>query len=430
MQRRRFLAGSAVGIAAASGGCVSLVRSVQRDASVAWRHDTTVEGFQVGEDRVVTRSPTDVTALAPDDGSVEWRVDVPEGWGLTVGPRFVFSYGPGGVVAIDPADGNRVWSAEGSYQSVYREGDTLTAYTSDGRETVAFDPATGAERWSWTDAMIHERAPTFGLSFGGELTVVDLRTGEARWSLSAGTDQRPVTVDDDTLYVAVAEESRTRLLALALADGSERWRRELPPGADDGALHDGRLYVTSGDRSTVTVHALEPTSGEERWSRQIPDWSTDAVPRLTTGERIVFGQSWWDGTLPNACALDGETGDIAWQRQDHQVVAASGGTTALTTTRGRFVGLADDGERRWERTMKFVPNAGGGDSRYRPPSVFPGEDRFVTGFSGTNVLYEYGIGSGRRAWKLHLDETFTTVRRDGSALYAIEDTGVTKVEIA
>lgn len=61
--------------------------------------------------------------------------------------------------------------------------------------------------------------------------------------------------------------------------------------------------------------------------------------------------------------------------------------------------------------------------------VLPADGRFVTGFEGTNVLSEYAVGSERRAWKLHLEEAFTAVRGVGSAVYAADENGVTKVAL-
>lgn len=447
--RRRLLRTGAVAFASSAAGCAGVVDSLTRGASVAWRVDAPVRAFEVSGGRTYVRTPDEVRAFDRADGSALWRTPVPtrddpetvrewrasrwSSWGLVVGPRFVFTRGPGGVAAIDPADGRRVWTDSGRFQSLFRGDGALTAYESDGDETVGFDPATGERLWSWTDAMIQERTPRHGLSFGDELTVVDLRTGESRWSLDAGEDQHAVDVEDETLFVAVETGAGTDLRALGLADGGERWRRDLPADADDGAVVDGALYVSSGDGGPVAVHALDLGTGAERWRTEVPDWRTDAVPLLTTGEQVVFGQSWWEGPLPNACSLDRATGALRWERADHDVVAAAEGTTALSTGRGRFVGVDADGEERWGDRLDFVPMAKvNGVARYDPPAALPGAERFVAGFRGTNALYEYGVRSGRRTWELHLEEAFATVRRAGpadGALYAAGEGWVSRVEI-
>lgn len=140
----------------------------------------------------------------------------------------VASSGDRGVYALDRANGEILWSAPDlrAFRAPARIGATL--FVPAKSELVALDAATGEEQW--TTPTLDDR-PAFpapagegerlALSDGRTIHGLDAETGEKTWSVGFESAGRPVVVGD----TAVASAGDTLgVVALALPDGSERWR--------------------------------------------------------------------------------------------------------------------------------------------------------------------------------------------------------------
>ncbi|WP_435118119.1 PQQ-binding-like beta-propeller repeat protein [Halolamina sp. C58] len=130
-----------------------------------------------------------------------------------------------GVYALDRRDGEILWSAPGvrAFRPPARSGSLLLVPVQSG--LVALDAATGEERWT---TPTRDDRPAFpppaglgaqlALSDGGAVHGIDRATGEKRWSTDLDSPDRPAVVGDSVLVAADG------IVALDLADGSERWR--------------------------------------------------------------------------------------------------------------------------------------------------------------------------------------------------------------
>lgn len=139
-----------------------------------------------------------------------------------------------------------------------------------------------------------------------------------RWTHEAGFDVRTPAVVGDTAYVPTAEA----LVALDVADGSERWRfsPESQPWPATPVVHDGRVFVTMRDEGTL--HALDATSGEEQWS-VAGDGYLDAPPTVLDGDIVNEPAVLLGDANGRVRALEPETGDTRW------VLDVFGGIRAL-----------------------------------------------------------------------------------------------------
>jgi len=137
----------------------------------------------------------------------------------------VVSSGDRGVYALDRASGEILWSAPGlrAFRPLARSGSLLLVPTES--ELVALDAATGEQQW--TTPTLDDR-PAFpppagagdrlALSDGRSVHGLDRDTGEKTWSAGFESAGRPIVVGDSVLVGAEG------VVALDLADGSERWR--------------------------------------------------------------------------------------------------------------------------------------------------------------------------------------------------------------
>jgi outer membrane protein assembly factor BamB len=239
----------------------------------AWRTllpDQVVPPLAADSGRVfVSTRDGSITALAPGDGTVAWRVAGPGGPVTASNGSVVVRSETGAVWSLGPRDGALRWKAEtgvaGTLPAVL-DGDHV--YVA-GRGLVALDAESG--RTLWTDP------------HGAEIT-----------SPPVPTVSRLVVGDADGV-----------LRSLDRASGVTRWSRLTgkavlaPPLVDEGK---GRIYVGTTDRSILEV-GLE--KGEPGWR-----WKVGADIQsggLLLPDRVVFAA--FDAVL---WAL-GRGGSLAWR---------------------------------------------------------------------------------------------------------------------
>ena len=192
--------------------------------------------------------------------------------------------GDGGVYAIDPATGSKLWRHD------------------------ARAPVYSGIGWHDPDTL------TFG-TMDGSIVLLDRRTREEtlRVKTGGGVVTTPLVVGD----CVIAGSRDYQLYAFNLQDGSVVWKLsywfswiESTPG-----LRDGLLYVGGSDYARVT--AIDPATGRAHWGTIVHgmDWGTPLL-----AERTVFigtvNQN-VPGTLINHTAglvkLDRATGAVLWQ---------------------------------------------------------------------------------------------------------------------
>jgi outer membrane protein assembly factor BamB len=200
---------------------------------------------------------------------------------------------------------------------------------------VAFDGATGTERWRWESAEPGE-ASAVGLDPGGVVvaghgasgpTIVALGVdGALRWQASVdggdGDTWRAVSIADDVV-VAGRASGRATVAAYSLS-GTLRWSHDEPDAGEGVALVRDPSGVTAllaldpasnGSLGRWRARGFDEPSGAARWVVDPADGRPGALARAGR-EVFVAGTSetpvtFHDGT---AMALDVATGTERWRR--------------------------------------------------------------------------------------------------------------------
>lgn len=317
MSRRAFLSTAVVGAGTLSG-CLSLLSSSDGDRPLP---DVPTEAWtQYGADGANTFAP-DVSA--PPRGNLAWTSEAFTRWQPAVsdGMVYVTNFDPsndGSAIALDAQDGTEQWrttlDASGENGTVVVDDRFVVAYD---RTLVALDPRTGERLWTETtngaDAsellVADEATGTVLLASRSGIEAFRAATGEKRWETDTvrGLVHAPAVYDGRVFAVGEVDQTPS-LVALSLADGSDRWRSELtstPESASPVATREG--VIVPEDR-TLVVHDRE--TGERR--RELYSFGGDAsdVPRTVAvdgGTVFVTGES-------RAVAVDSETGTERWRR--------------------------------------------------------------------------------------------------------------------
>lgn len=211
------------------------------------------------------------------DGCLAWSLPV-EGDGLPavgvrldLGPSDMMVVADDQIRAIDPLDGSVVWTVDAPPQDL---GGSRGAVLGDDLAFVLAGSAEADDRTTY-------------------LVALELADGSERWRTSLGTDAliRDGAVIDDTLVIATlgagntSDRSLERVVGVAVDDGTERWTRDVRTAAVGDA---GPLAVEDDD-----LVGLDVADGEPIWREPIDDpdaWllaigsvmmlSSDGVPQL------------------------------------------------------------------------------------------------------------------------------------------------------
>jgi outer membrane protein assembly factor BamB len=219
------------------------------------------------------------------------------------------------VVAVDLGTREPVWDAPVELPAISRtgvtvDGDTAVVGSDDGTIT-AIDTATGTERWTY-------EAP------GPVSTTIAM--GEGIVVLS--TLPRP--------------SKPAFVVALDAGDGSESWRYQptsVPFWATIPSIADGVVYLGSTDvQSGSRMRALSLSDGAERWATAANSQFSPYTAPVPASE-LVYGVD-YSGQIS---ALDLATGDRPWDFALNTVVGtgpvSSGSTLLVTTTGGTLVAI-------------------------------------------------------------------------------------------
>jgi outer membrane protein assembly factor BamB len=306
-----------------------------------WRVEAPVGGPMTAPiatgDAVVLLGRTGIVALDPADGAILWEVGRSEGVAGTpavAGDLVIYASGRGEdarLVGRALEDGRRAWSVPlgaPAFSAPAVEGDLLVVGTHDGR-LLAFDTATGEERWVFEVFGAFDAAPTIAdglviaaargqISRPSILYAIDAEAGPAPgevWRYSEGIPGLTSGAAAGDGFVAVGMSDQM-VRAIGLENGDVRWEAEtrdlFVPRQSPATPGD----VVAADRSHV--YRFDAATGEERWTFQISDLRALSGGRFNTlipsglailGEAVLIG----DGT-GRLSAIDLDSGHRTWSR--------------------------------------------------------------------------------------------------------------------
>lgn len=298
------------------------------------------ETFDSGAQRL-PGGHSELVALRASDGGVAWihtfdgLIHEP----LTVAHRILVAYQTGSgqqLLALRESDGAELWSIALSVgvtqPTLGVVGHTIYGYFPDANLLMAIDGAHGVTRW--TQKLTGAVSGPVDIEPNAILSVADMSvaaydpaTGAQRWSVALDDTPRGEWEIGKTVYVltATAQNTPSHLLALNATTGSQRWQRDMSAyvslGLQRGVGDQAYLTVPTGPHLLETVVALT-ASGAARWSYN--------------------GQS-----LYNAGVLipQGATLYYIWQAPAAGVSVNAPDITYVTSLR------AADGSKAWESTM-------------------------------------------------------------------------------
>lgn len=271
-----------------------------------------------------------LVCVAAADGTVLWRERVYDGSAIRIGGRLaVLSAGSGTLHWIaSEADGfeelDRVQVFEAGPNAVTPPSfDGKTLYVRNVRELVALDLGNG---------LTPPPAPRGQPATAGTARTETGAAGSpvVRWRMPLETGWTPsgdggiaVGPDGESAYLIAGDGEHEHLVALAVSDGRERWRRPLaslpPEAADEGpggtpVVAHGRVWAVS---ASCVLRTFDASDGTARWTRDLrADFGTGPLRRgcrtmpLVADEKVIVLAG--GETEHRAVALDAADGDLAW----------------------------------------------------------------------------------------------------------------------
>ncbi|WP_251344057.1 PQQ-binding-like beta-propeller repeat protein [Haloplanus halophilus] len=364
MNRRTFLSTAVVGASALSG-CLSMLPSSDTPLPDA----PTGAWTQYGAGGANTHAP-DVSA--PPRGNLAWTSEAFTRWQPAVsdGTVYTTNFDPshdGSAIALDARDGTERWRT-----TLDASGDNGTVVVDD-RCVVAHD---------------------------GELVALDSRTGERLWTAPTNGFEHLVA-DDATGTVLVASE--VGIEAFGAANGERRWETYTVTGlARAPAVYDGRVFAVGDVDGAPSLVAVSLADGSDRWRSQLTAAPESAAP-VATREGVFVSD---DRTL---VVHDRETGDRLRELRSFgedddvppRTVAVDGGTVFVTGSDGAVAIDGDTGTERWHRdTPVYKPGLCVGSETV----VFPvGNPEFAP---GKKTISAFDRESGELRWHYSFDPGF------------------------
>ncbi|MBB4906150.1 protein kinase domain-containing protein [Actinophytocola algeriensis] len=285
-----------------------------------------------------TTEPTTTTSTPPPIAVPLWSTKVSDYYPdvFTVGGVVVAISQEDRVHAIDPATGKVLWTTPSTLLGEVAGGHV---YAAENTNPVlrAFDPRTGAIRWSYTppfrEVIVRLTETGSVASFGWEsLRARAATNGAGLWT--AAVDAQNGLAAGGELIVAA---SGTALTGLAAASGQTRWTY---PVDEPFYLAVGERAVYATDRNGV-LHAIAAAGGTALW--RVPSMMPASAP-VPVGDVLYLG-----GGRGEVIALAAATGTRTWAREYGAdcVVGHVDGVLQVSTGSEVHVLDAADGTTRW-----------------------------------------------------------------------------------
>lgn len=215
-----------------------------------------------------------------------------------------------------------------------------------GGPLLALDAETGELRWQfqpegrlWERAVAGAENLVIVGSENGTLTALDSATGNEVWSVNLGVNvQMSPWVAGDVIYVPTTyvgpgitanPQGRAKLVALNLADGTERWSVETgnyilqTPFAAGDTVYVGGSYqnpdVEVDEGGPMRVYAFSAADGAQRWVYQAEDGFVKAVYANNDTVAYIAYQDF-------ANVLDAADGSLRWRKDTGNWVPSLSGS--------------------------------------------------------------------------------------------------------
>jgi outer membrane protein assembly factor BamB len=262
--------------------------------------------------------------------------------------------------------------------------------------------------------------------FDSHVNAVDIETGKPVWGSPVQLEdvvQTPVAVDETSAYIG---DVGGRVTVIDLASGDVRWTMELgTPIAGAVTLDAGRVLATTlgGQKEPSEVVALDAKSGDELWRASAEDASN-----LVTAPVVADGRMLTLDALGGVLAFDAEDGRFLWRTEVINPIAPRGqpfllqgvGAPAPVSADGRVFAVdvtgrvyafdAETGAALWDQALNDP-------SQFSPP-LLTDDHILVSTDSGT--LYAIDRRSGHLVWRVDGGGTFLRGLSDaGDLLVAV-----------
>lgn len=280
-----------------------------------------------------TNTGTVASSAVPDsDLTLNWEAAIPTHVGHhvpVVADGTVYAHDMDDELsAFDSTTGETLWTAEitDPVTDPAINGDTLVVTTGTGVQ--AFDAATGDRRWTrsglgggWFDASPTVANGTIYLHRGVATYALALADGSRRWRVPTGLPSASTpAATADTVYVAGDD---TYVRALSAADGSERWRTKTAARIECNLSLVGDTLVAG--TAAGTVLALDAASGAERWRYQLASRTSGGSERPARPETLATdGSRVYVATDTRLVALAIADGTRCWRAGSYRGSYASG----------------------------------------------------------------------------------------------------------
>jgi hypothetical protein len=261
-----------------------------------------------------------------------------------------------------------------------------------------------SERWVYETGGVSAIAAhdgTYVVAAGGTLQAFDATSGDLVWTASGG-DGVPdgAFVVHEASGTLVAGTSDGTAVGLAVADGTERWRRAMGGGAVGIALDDDVAYLLASD----SVAAVDAASGSLAWSTDVNEargittvgGDVDAAFAYHTDSHIYgldgSGTELWS-VNPYARGYSTDETFLPWQR--NAIAAVDQYVYYLGDEGNHGVVDADLGEFLWQRRDDYtdLENGTGGPVSFSDAVVSSGANASIVDLPGGDRRWGSGLAS-------------------------------------
>jgi outer membrane protein assembly factor BamB len=319
---------------------------------------------------------------------------------------------PTAVLGFDGEDGSPVFSAD---RDLGPSSQPAIGHAPDGPIVVfteGFGNSAPAASGSVTPSASPEEQNDGSDGFDSHINAVDIETGKPVWGSPVQLEdvvQTPVAVDETSAYIG---DVGGRITVVDLKSGDVRWTKELrTPIAGALTLDAGRVLATTlgGQEKSSEIVALDATSGDELWRASAEDASN-----LVTAPVVADGRMLTLDALGGVLAFDAEDGRSLWRTEVINPIAPRGqpfllqgvGAPAPVSAEGQAFAVdvtgrvyafdAETGASLWDHALNDP-------SQFSPP-LLTDDHILVPTDSGT--LYAVDRRSGHLVWRVDGGETF------------------------